>query len=575
MSVRTVPCVITVMLSLLQAKGGTLSGSFASVAQASVVDLSAEGKIDWVHWGLFTESSLNRKAGVPQLIGDFILQDASNGFAYVYQYADNFNGYTWYDGWPETAVTNTTTGVWAYGVPDIASGFQFTVPADTTVRTLKVYVGTYGAQGHFEATLSDGSALAYSNSSLINRMGNGPGAVYTLTYAADSANQTLRIRWTLLLGFRGDANVTLQAAALSEPGANNPPIISLVEPAENAKFAAGSGIMLSANATDLDGSVAKVEFFDGSTLVGESASNPFSINWNGANVGHHIVSARATDDQNASRTSAPVDVFVHSSGGTLSGSMAFPPSFVDLTSAGTADWIHLGLTSTNDLNRKADVVPQFSAPVWLGNHFPQRFSNYYSGFGWSDGTPVPSEASTPTGLFITGVTNGFRITAPADETPRQLNVYVSLYGEAGNFQAFLSDGSAPAYTDTSLDNVFGDSYAVYTLDYSAASAAQTLIVEYRSSRVYDMDYGNVAFPAATLNRASLPPPLRILNPHIESASYVFSFPTESGKSYTVQRAAELPSASWQTVETITGDGNTATISDPMTAGQAFYRVRVP
>jgi len=574
MLVRTTVCAAAFILSLIQAYGGTLSGSFTSVPQGSVVDLSAEGKVDWVHWGLFTDSSLNRKAGVTPLIEDFILQDASNGFAYVYQYADNFNGYTWYDGWPETAVTNTPTGVWAYGTPTIGSGFRLSVPADTTARTLMVYVGVFAGVGHFEAFLSDGSAEGYTNATL-SHVSNGPGRVYTIQYAADAPNQMLVIRWILLTPHGPTANVTLQAAALSAPGANNPPVVSITDPGENAEFVAGSSIMLSAAATDLDGSVAKVEFFDGGAKIGENTS-PFSINWNGASAGRHILTARATDDQNASRTSAPVDIFVHGSDGTLSGSMAFPPSFVDLTTAGSADWIHLGLISTNDLDRKVEVGPQISTPIWVGTHFPQRFSNYYSGFSWSDGMPVQSAVNTPTGLYMTGFTNGFRISAPADKTPRQLKVYVSLYGAAGTFQAFLSDGSAPAYTDMSLDNVYGDSYAVYTLDYSAGSAGQTLFVEYRSSRIYDMDYGNVAFPAATLSGPSLPPPLRIVNPHFDAGSYVFSFNTELGKSYTVQRAAQLPSSTWQTVETVPGDGNTTTVSDPMVStGQRFYRVRIP
>src|SRR6187402_52495 len=93
----------------------TLSVTFSEVPEGSVVDLTSEGKIDWVHWGLHTDSSLHRKAGVTPLISDFVRQDASNGFSHIYQYADNYNGYSWGDGVPETAVTNTPTGVWAFG----------------------------------------------------------------------------------------------------------------------------------------------------------------------------------------------------------------------------------------------------------------------------------------------------------------------------------------------------------------------------------------------------------------------------------------------------------------------------
>src|SRR5947208_2374787 len=150
-----------------------VSGSFASITAGSIVNLSSTGENDWVHWGLYTETSLDRKAGVVEQISDFTVLDSPSGSASVYQFADNANGYSWSDGTPTAVVTNTTTGVWAYGTPLIGSGFQITAAADTSVRTLKVYVGAFGARGKFEAFLSDGSAGGYTNTSLFNRA-NGP-----------------------------------------------------------------------------------------------------------------------------------------------------------------------------------------------------------------------------------------------------------------------------------------------------------------------------------------------------------------------------------------------------------------
>ncbi len=214
----------------------TLSGSFSPVPQGAVVDLTAEGPLDWVHWGLYTETSLDRKAGVSSLITDFALLGAPNGYAY----ADNASGYSWRDGTPTASITNTTTGVWAYGFPALGSGFQVTAAADNTLRTLHLYVGAFAAWGKFEAFLSDNSATGYTNTSLVNQTGSGPSGVFSITYAAQSAAQTLTIRWTLLQAFRADANLTLQAAAITAIGANNPPIVTITSPIANATFAAGS-----------------------------------------------------------------------------------------------------------------------------------------------------------------------------------------------------------------------------------------------------------------------------------------------------------------------------------------------
>src|SRR2546430_10533617 len=41
------------------AAGPGVSGSFASITAGSIVNLSSTGENDWVHWGLYTETSLD------------------------------------------------------------------------------------------------------------------------------------------------------------------------------------------------------------------------------------------------------------------------------------------------------------------------------------------------------------------------------------------------------------------------------------------------------------------------------------------------------------------------------------
>jgi hypothetical protein len=562
---------VTVVASICSVSAGTLSVTFDSVPQGSVVDLTSEGKLDWVHWGLHTDSTLNRKAGVAPLIADFVRQDASNGFSYIYQYADNFNGYSWSDGFPETAVTNTTTGVWAFGTPLIGSGFLFTAPADTTPRTLKVYAGVYAGVGRLEVSLSDNSAPAYVDASLTN-IRNGPGRVYTIDYAADSPGQTVTVRWILASPRDAAANVTLQAAALSTPTANNPPFAVLTN-APNSNYSGGTAIELGADAFDRDGSVALVEFYDRETKLGEDNAAPFTFNWTGASVGHHVVTARAVDNQGGSRQSHPVDLFVHGTGGALEGSMGFPASSVDLTTEGTSYWMHFGRTEGNSVNYKANTGPLINMAL-LGTATPERLTDNYTSFSWSDGTPLASETGTRAATYVIGFTNGFRITAPADTVSRTLKVYVGLYGQAGTLQAFLSDGSAPAYSDATLDDVFSDRYAVYTITYRAALPGQTLTVQYRASRAYDMDFGSLSLAAVSLD-AVIVPSVRMENVTPGPGSLSFDLATRPGQTYIVEYADTLPSDGWQTLTTIIGDGTTQTVTDSATLPQRFYRVRVP
>ena len=72
-------------------------------------------------------------------------------------------------------------------------GFGFTVPADTRSRTLRVYVATNRADGTLTATLSDGSAAQFVD--VLPQAVDLRSAVYTISYAAASANQTLTVNW--------------------------------------------------------------------------------------------------------------------------------------------------------------------------------------------------------------------------------------------------------------------------------------------------------------------------------------------------------------------------------------------
>ena len=225
---------------------------------------------------------------------------------------------------------------------------------------------------------------------------------------------------------------------------------------------------------------------------------------------------------------------------------------VDLSADGTADWAHWGLSSPASFDHKAGVplLQQISNFTPIATSTIQALQDYVTEFTWSDGTPTGSAGPTRTGVFIHGLTNGFRITAPTDTSGRRLKVYVGLYGAEGKLQAYLSDHSAPAYTDTSLrSSPYGNDFAVYTLDYRAASSGQTLIVEYTASTLFDADYGNVSLEAATLSGANLPtntPPTVSLSSPTNNASFT------AGDNVTLQANANDSDGSVAQVEFFVG-----------------------
>ncbi len=94
-------------------------------------------------------------------------------------------------------------------------------------------------------------------------------------------------------------------------GGNQSPTVALTAPANGAAFNTGANIAVSANASDPDGSIARVEFFRGTTSLGVDTTAPYSITWNGATAGTHGFRAVATDNQGATATSATATVTVN------------------------------------------------------------------------------------------------------------------------------------------------------------------------------------------------------------------------------------------------------------------------
>ena len=72
----------------------------------------------------------------------------------------------------------------------------------------------------------------------------------------------------------------------------------------------GDNITITANATDSDGTIAKVEFYNGSTLLGTDTSAPYSFDWSNLPAGSFSLTAKATDNKGISTTSSAITINV-------------------------------------------------------------------------------------------------------------------------------------------------------------------------------------------------------------------------------------------------------------------------
>jgi hypothetical protein len=105
------------------------------------------------------------------------------------------------------------------------------------------------------------------------------------------------------------------AALPPPPGGNNPPTVSITSPSNGATFTAPANITINATASDSDGTVTKVDFYQGTTLLGTDTTSPYSNTWNNVAAGSYTLTAKATDNGGAFTTSSPINITVNPAGG--------------------------------------------------------------------------------------------------------------------------------------------------------------------------------------------------------------------------------------------------------------------
>jgi hypothetical protein len=101
-------------------------------------------------------------------------------------------------------------------------------------------------------------------------------------------------------------NITNSGAHVVVVLANEVPKPKVSAPATGATIRVGIGITVAANATDLDGSIASVEFFANGVSLGTSTKPPYQVQWTPAAEGVYRLTVSAVDNAGAVGMSAPV-----------------------------------------------------------------------------------------------------------------------------------------------------------------------------------------------------------------------------------------------------------------------------
>lgn len=91
---------------------------------------------------------------------------------------------------------------------------------------------------------------------------------------------------------------------------NVPTVVNITSPTNQDAVLQGQPVTITANATDVDSQIVKVEFFDNGVKLGEDTYASYQYSWTPANAGSHTLTAKSMDVYGESTTSAIIPIQV-------------------------------------------------------------------------------------------------------------------------------------------------------------------------------------------------------------------------------------------------------------------------
>jgi hypothetical protein len=235
---------------------------------------------------------------------------------------------------------------------------------------------------------------------------------------------------------------------------NLPPSVTLTSPLNNQRFTVPANVAVSATATDADGTISRVDFYAGSTLIGTSTTAPYSFTWSGASPGSYTLSAIATDNVGVSANSAPVTIAVDGATSVTSA------TFMGLDSMTQGAWAGVYGTKGYVLAQEGTSLP-VGTTVVPGGH---------ANWTWAGSTSDPRALRKTTGADRIAATwysgSSFTIAVnPGDGTAHRMALYLLDWDNLARGQRIdVVDAATGAVLDTRTATGFtGGQYWVWTV----------------------------------------------------------------------------------------------------------------
>jgi subtilisin family serine protease len=235
-----------------------------------------------------------------------------------------------------------------------AAGTTYTTPASITMTAQASDNGSIVKVAFYDGTtrLGEDTAAPY---------------VWTRTTSVVGTHVLKAIAYDNLGASTTSATVSVTVQA---PPVNQAPTVAVTAPAAQTRFTMPFTATVAAAASDSDGTIAKVEFYDGATLIGTDTTAPYAVSWSSTVAGTHNLKAKATDNQGAATTSASVAVTVQAGNQPPTAAITAPTSGGS-TSAGVA--VHVAAVA-NDADGSVAKVEFFDGLHLIGSDTTAPFA---------------------------------------------------------------------------------------------------------------------------------------------------------------------------------------------------------
>ena len=160
----------------------------------------------------------------------------------------------------------------------------------------------------------------YAGSALISRATTAP---YTATWSPPAAGT---YALTAVAHDADGGSTTSGALSITVLAPNAPPTVTLTGPSTGTSIVAPATIELTATASDPEGQLTRVDFLNGTTVIGSATASPFSFTWSNVPEGRYTLQAIAYDAAGAAATSGVVTINVIADSGSAPRLVVFAAS---------------------------------------------------------------------------------------------------------------------------------------------------------------------------------------------------------------------------------------------------------